>query len=130
MEKFNKLITGSPCVHCRSVNKVLRKLNRKLKPQNRININNIKDKKKFNVNRYPIINELKYSNEDEIGTPNLSLGKIKNNQIIEDISVRGEYEKEIMVAFFNGYMNNGLNEGWKDFYEEELKEEHEEVFGE
>ena len=128
--KFNKLITGSGCPHCRGVNKVLRKLNRKLKTQNRISVNNTKDKKKFNVIRYPIVKELKYSDEDEIGTPHLTLGKIKNNQIIEDISVRGEYEKDIMVAFFNGYMNNELNEGWKDFYEEELKEEHEEVFGE
>jgi hypothetical protein len=130
MIKFNKLVASGGCPHCRSVSRVRKKLNRKLPFANRISRDNIKDAKNFNVIRYPIANKLKYKDEEELGTPHLTLGKIKDGQIIEDISIRGEYDKDIMIAFLNGYMNNEFNPGWKGHYEEEMKEEHEEVFGE
>lgn len=130
MIKFNKLIASSQCLHCRAVSKIRRKLNRKLPFSNRISRDNIKDSKSFNVLRYPIAKKLEYEDEEELGTPHLTLGKIKNGQIIEDISIRGEYDKDIMLAFLNGYMNSEFTPGWKGTYEEELKEEHEEVFGE
>ncbi len=130
MIKFNKMIKSTGCMHCRAVQKVLRKINRKLAFPNKINKDNIKDTVKFNVIIYPIANKLTYEGEDKLGTPHLTLGHITKGQIIEDISIRGEYEKDIMVAFLSGYMNKQLIPGWQDVYADELKEEHEEVFGE